>query len=134
MFVKENTIWQREGFSKRILYRRILYVTYITFNSIWCLVCLWMDRIQKEMTEKNRRFLRRADERKNGRADDHYAWSITFKTRSNMLYTCAELFDSDSDFWLWYFLRYKAHKNRFIEKTFDIFAVWIDFTLARFDR
>ena len=32
------------------------------------------------------------------------------------------------------FWRYEAHKNRFIEKILEIFAVWIDFTLARFDR
>ena len=31
-------------------------------------------------------------------------------------------------------MRYEAHKNGFIEKIREIFAPWIDFTLARFDR
>ena len=32
------------------------------------------------------------------------------------------------------FLKYEAHKNLLIEKILEIFGVWIDFTLAMFDR
>ena len=32
------------------------------------------------------------------------------------------------------FLEIKTHKNRFVEKMLEMFAIWIDFTLARFDQ
>ena len=48
---------------------------------------------------------------------------------------CSEnLLNFFSDFKLWYFLRYETHKNLFIEEMLEMFAVWINFALARFDQ